>query len=129
MPSHKTGALVSLLAKSNLDSVIFVDDMKVPPNFSRAVRNIPRTQLMNNLSVTTYDILRFKNIVLTTAAVKALTLRLTTQRVSPTDSRTPKKRLIEQERMKKHEVQMKIWRDEMELAVKENRPVHLSPAL
>lgn len=73
--SHKTREMAALFGKNGWDSVLFVDAGR-DENFERAVRNIPKIDLLPQEGANVYDILRRDTLVLTKAAVEQLEARL-----------------------------------------------------
>jgi large subunit ribosomal protein L4 len=71
----KTRALAGQFKKLGLSSALIVDGAAVEPNFARAARNIPAIDVLPVAGINVYDILRRDTLVLTRAAVDALTER------------------------------------------------------
>jgi large subunit ribosomal protein L4 len=71
----KTKALAGQFAKLGLTSALIVDGAAVEPNFALAARNIVGVDVLPVQGINVYDILRRDTLVLTKAAVDALTER------------------------------------------------------
>jgi large subunit ribosomal protein L4 len=72
----KTKALAAQLAGLGLtNGVLIIDGASVEPNFALAARNIPKVDVLPVQGINVYDILRRDTLVLTRAAVDALTER------------------------------------------------------
>lgn len=72
----KTKALAERLARLGLANALIVDGAAVEDNFRLAARNIPDIDVLPVQGINVYDILRRDTLVLTRAAVEALTERL-----------------------------------------------------
>lgn len=71
----KTKALAASLAGLGLANALIVDGAAVEDNFRLAARNIPEIDVLPVQGINVYDILRRDTLVLTRAAVEALTER------------------------------------------------------
>jgi len=71
----KTSALAKRFEKLGLLSALIVDGAAVEDNFRLAARNIPSIDVLPVQGINVYDILRRDTLVLTKAAVEALTER------------------------------------------------------
>jgi large subunit ribosomal protein L4 len=71
----KTKALAALLAGLGLNDALIIDGAAVEPNFALAARNIREVDVLPVQGINVYDILRREQLVLTRAAVEALTER------------------------------------------------------
>jgi large subunit ribosomal protein L4 len=71
----KTKALAGQFQKLGLTSALIVDGAAVEPNFALAARNIADVDVLPVQGINVYDILRRDTLVLTKAAVEALTER------------------------------------------------------
>ena len=71
----KTKALAGQFKKLGWSSVLIIDGASVEPNFALAARNIPMIDVLPVQGINVYDILRRDTLVLTKAAVDALTER------------------------------------------------------
>ena len=71
----KTKVLAEQLAGLSLSSALVVDGAAVEDNFRLAARNIPMIDVLPVQGINVYDILRRDTLVLTKAAVEALTER------------------------------------------------------
>ena len=71
----KTKALAASLAGLGLSNALIVDGAAVEDNFRLAARNIPQIDVLPVQGINVYDILRRDTLVLTRAAVEALTER------------------------------------------------------
>ncbi|MEX0852641.1 MAG: 50S ribosomal protein L4 [Bauldia sp.] len=71
----KAKALAKHFAKLGLTNALIVDGAEVEAKFALAVRNIPSIDVVPVQGINVYDILRRETLVLTKAAVNALTER------------------------------------------------------
>lgn len=73
--THKTKEIAKTLQALGVNSVLFVDGTP-DANFARAIRNIPYTDVLPEIGINVYDILRRDTLVLTKEAVEKLEARL-----------------------------------------------------
>lgn len=71
----KTATLVAAFKKIGLASALIVDGASLDAGFARAVRNVPRIDVLPVQGINVYDILRRDRLVLTKAALEALEAR------------------------------------------------------
>ena len=71
----KTKALAGQFKKLGWSSALIIDGAEVEQNFALAARNIPMIDVLPVQGINVYDILRRDTLVLTKAAVDALTER------------------------------------------------------
>jgi large subunit ribosomal protein L4 len=71
----KTKALAARLAKLGFANALIVDGASLDDNFSKAARNITGIDVLPIQGINVYDIMRRDTLVLTKAAVEALTER------------------------------------------------------
>ena len=71
----KTGGLKQKLDKLGLNSVLIVDGPEIEANFRLAARNLTEVDVLPIQGINVYDILRREKLVLTKAAVEALSAR------------------------------------------------------
>jgi large subunit ribosomal protein L4 len=71
----KTKALAAQFSKLGLANALIVDGAAVDENFSKAARNIINVDVLPVQGINVYDIMRRDTLVLTKAAVEALTER------------------------------------------------------
>jgi large subunit ribosomal protein L4 len=71
----KTAVLVKQLAKLKLDKALIIAGAAVDENFARAARNVPNLDVLPNVGLNVYDILRCKTLVLTPDAIAAIHAR------------------------------------------------------
>ena len=72
---HKTKAMVKTLATLGIKSALVIDSAP-EANFTKAVRNIPLIDVLPQVGINVYDILRRETLVLTKEAVAQLEERL-----------------------------------------------------
>ena len=76
LDTPKTKAFAAVLANLQLDrSALFIVD-EISANMALASRNIPQVEVVNAAQVNTYQLLRFKQIVITQSAMEKLQARL-----------------------------------------------------
>lgn len=71
----KTKALKAQFAKLDLSNALIVDGSELDSGFANAARNLPNIDVLPIQGINVYDILRRKKLVLTKAAVDALSAR------------------------------------------------------
>ena len=71
----KTKALLASFGKLGLANALIIDGVAVEDNFRLAARNIPEIDVLPIAGINVYDIMRRDTLVLTKAAVEALTER------------------------------------------------------
>jgi large subunit ribosomal protein L4 len=71
----KTKALAQRFAKLGLANALIIDGAAIEDNFRLAARNIPEIDVLPVQGINVYDIIRRDTLVLTKAAVEALTER------------------------------------------------------
>lgn len=76
LDSHKTQAFKAVVDRFELKKVVFVSDYQDKDNFHLAARNLRDSKLLKTAGVNVFDILKYRNVVISEAAVKALQERL-----------------------------------------------------
>ncbi|MDR2007485.1 MAG: 50S ribosomal protein L4 [Alphaproteobacteria bacterium] len=76
LDSNKTADLNKVLAKLGLKSTLFVDAVVVNDNFKMASSNLIGINVLPNIGLNVYDILKHDTLVLTEESVKGLVERL-----------------------------------------------------
>ena len=76
LPSHKTAHLQAWLAERELDSVLVVDGPECHHWLELAAGNIPQVDVLPQQGANVYDIVRRRDLILTTRGVEALTERV-----------------------------------------------------
>ncbi|HEY5106115.1 MAG TPA: 50S ribosomal protein L4 [Caulobacteraceae bacterium] len=71
----KTAALSATFERMGLKSALFIAGPQVDANFKLAARNIPGVDVLPDAGLNVYDVLRRDTLVLTRAAVEAITQR------------------------------------------------------
>jgi large subunit ribosomal protein L4 len=71
----KTKTLAQRFGKLGLSNALIIDGATLEPNFALAARNIPEIDVLPIQGINVYDIMRRDTLVLTKAAVEALTER------------------------------------------------------
>ncbi len=71
----KTRELKSHLTKLGFGSALIVDGSELQESFARAIRNLPRVDVLPVQGINVYDILRHDTLVLSKAAIEALEAR------------------------------------------------------
>ena len=71
----KTAALRANFAKIGLTNALVIAGPEVDANFRLAARNIPNVDVLPNAGLNVYDVLRRQTLVLTKAAVEAISAR------------------------------------------------------
>ena len=68
----KTKDFNQFLIKNNLSNVLIVSDKDSEKNINRSARNIKNVKIINHEGANVYDILRFKNVILTLSSIKKI---------------------------------------------------------
>ena len=76
LEAPKTKALLETFGKLGLSNALIIGGSSVQDNFALAARNIPNIDVLPVQGINVYDILRREKLVLTTAALDALSERL-----------------------------------------------------
>ena len=72
----KTKEFNSFLVKNNLSNALIVSDKESEKNINKSARNIKNIKIVNEMGTNIYDILKFKNIILTLTSIKNLENRI-----------------------------------------------------
>lgn len=75
LKQDKTNAVAKSLAKLSLDNALIITGATVDEKFARAARNIPNVDVLPNMGLNVYDVLRRKKLVLTPDAIEAIHTR------------------------------------------------------
>ncbi len=73
---HKTKSMAQAFEKMGFDSALVISGAEIDANFARATSNLPKIDVLPVQGANVYDILQRDTLVLTVAAVNALTERL-----------------------------------------------------
>ncbi len=76
----KTAALRSSLGSLGLTNALVIAGPEVDANFKLAARNIPNIDVLPNAGLNVYDVLRRQKLVLTKAAIEAISARFSDQK-------------------------------------------------
>lgn len=74
-PEVTTKKLFSTLRDKELDNVVFLYEGEVNKNFYLSARNIPNTKCLDVKGINVYDILKYKNVVFSEAALQSVVQR------------------------------------------------------
>ena len=70
----KTKKVVEIMKRWNLEKVLFVDkDMDI--NFTLACKNLPNARYMKDTNLNVYELIRFKNLIITEQSLKNIEAR------------------------------------------------------
>ena len=72
----KTKEFNSFLVKNNLSKALIGSDKESEKNINKSARNIKNIKIVNEMGTNIYDILKFKNIILTLTSIKNLENRI-----------------------------------------------------
>ena len=61
---------------NKISNVLIVSDKNSEKNFVRSARNIKNLKVINDEGANIYDILRFKNIIITSSSIKKIEERI-----------------------------------------------------
>ena len=76
----KTAALRATLGSLGLVNALVIAGPEVDANFKLAARNIPNIDVLPNAGLNVYDVLRRRKLVLTKAAIEAISARFSDQK-------------------------------------------------
>ena len=72
----KTKEFNNFLEKNNLLNVIIISDQVTFKNIDKSARNIKNVKIINDLGANIYDMMKFKNVLLTHSSVKNIEKRI-----------------------------------------------------
>ena len=72
----KTKEFNSFLIKNNLTNVIIISDLETLKNINKSARNIKDLKIINDAGANIYDMMKYKNVLLTQSSVKNLEKRI-----------------------------------------------------
>ena len=72
----KTKEFNAFLIKNNLSNALIVSDKESEKNINKSARNIKNVKIVNEMGANIYDILKFKNVILTLTSIKNLENRI-----------------------------------------------------
>ena len=72
----KTKDFNKFLTTNKISNVLIVSDKNSEKNFVRSARNIKNLKVINDEGANIYDILRFKNIIITSSSIKKIEERI-----------------------------------------------------
>ena len=72
----KTKEFNNFLIKNNLLNVIIISNLETLKNINKSVRNIKNLKIINDAGANIYDMMKYKNVLLTQSSVKNLEKRI-----------------------------------------------------
>ena len=72
----KTKEFNNFLKKNNLINVIIISDLETLKNINKSARNIKNIKLINEAGANIYDMMKYKNVLLTQSSIKSLEKRI-----------------------------------------------------
>ena len=72
----KTKEFNAFLIKNNISNALIVSDKESEKNINKSARNIKNVKIVNEMGANIYDILKFKNVILTLTSIKNLENRI-----------------------------------------------------
>ena len=72
----KTKEFNNFLKKNNLINVIIISDLETLKNINKSARNIKDLKIINDAGANIYDMMKYKNVLLTQSSVKNLEKRI-----------------------------------------------------
>ncbi len=72
----KTKEFNNFLKKNNLLNVIIISDQETTKNITKSARNIKNVKIINEAGANIYDMMKFKNVLLTQSSIKTLEKRI-----------------------------------------------------
>ncbi len=73
---RKTKEFNNFLKKNNLINVIIISDQETLKNINKSARNIKNLKIINDAGANIYDMMKYKNVLLTQSSVKNLEKRI-----------------------------------------------------
>ena len=72
----KTKEFNNFLKKNNLLNVIIISDLETLKNINKSARNIKNLKIIIDAGANIYDMMKYKNVLLTKSSVKTLEKRI-----------------------------------------------------
>ena len=72
----KTKEFNNFLKKNNLLNVIIISDLETLKNINKSARNIKDLKIINDAGANIYDMMKYKNVLLTQSSIKSLEKRI-----------------------------------------------------
>ena len=82
----KTKEFSKFLSNNKLANVLIVSDDNSIKNINKSARNIKDVKVINEKGTNVYDLMKFKNIIITSTSVKNIQNRILNEKIKPTDS-------------------------------------------
>ena len=73
---RKTKDFYGFLKKNNLINVIIISDQETLKNINKSARNIKNLKIINDAGANIYDMMKYKNVLLTQSSVRNLEKRI-----------------------------------------------------
>ena len=68
----KTKQFNSFLVSNNISNALIVSDKKSEKNIHKSARNIKNIKIVNEVGANIYDLLKYRNVILTTSSIKKI---------------------------------------------------------
>ncbi len=68
----KTKQFNSFLVNNNISNALIVSDKKSEKNIHKSARNIKNIKIVNEVGANIYDLLKYRNVILTTSSIKKI---------------------------------------------------------
>ena len=81
----KTKEFFKFLEKNNLINSLVISDIDTMKNINRSVRNIKDIKLIKDEGANIYDLLKYKNVIITSTSVKKIEQRLINEKINYID--------------------------------------------
>ena len=72
----KTKEFYNFLKTNNLNNSLIVSDEETLKNINRSARNIKNVKILNEKGLNVYDLLKYKNTILTSSSIKKIENRI-----------------------------------------------------
>ena len=82
----KTKEFNNFLKKNNILNVIIISDQETSKNISKSARNIKNLKIIAEAGANIYDMMKYKNVLLTQSSVKSLEKRILNEKINSLDS-------------------------------------------
>ena len=72
----KTKEFNKFLLSNKLENVLIISDLNSLKNINKSARNIKNVKLINEIGANIYDLLKYKNVIMTSTSVKNIQQRI-----------------------------------------------------
>ena len=72
----KTKEFNKFLLNNNLENALIISDQGSLKNINKSARNIKNVKLINEIGANIYDLLKYKNVIMTSTSIKNIQERI-----------------------------------------------------